>query len=215
MLRNIHLHGDLAERFGPVFRLAVETPVEAVRALTSQLPGLEQRIREGEFICIRGDYTNGVRCDEELLTLRLGSITDFHLVPATVGHGEEAGKIILGVILIGVGFFTGQTWVMGIGASLVLGGTAMALTTMPSATGENSAEDRPGYLFNGAVNSSEPGGCVPLVFGRIRAGSVVVSAGVTAERLSGAVSGTSGGSSTGSIGQPVDPTALILLDRLT
>ena len=41
-MRTIHLHGAAGERFGGPFVLAVESPAEAIRGLTHQIPGLKQ-----------------------------------------------------------------------------------------------------------------------------------------------------------------------------
>ena len=44
IVRDIYLYGDLAEKFGEHFRLAVETPAEAVRALDTLRPGFAQHV---------------------------------------------------------------------------------------------------------------------------------------------------------------------------
>lgn len=214
MLRQIKLYGNLAERYGSEFNLAVETPAEAIRALCVQLRGFEQDVRAGEFVCVRGDYDAGVECDEPLLVLRLGSIKQFHIIPAAVGRKSGVGKILIGLALIAATVFTAgaalgaygafvstsgflgalSTGLGGFGlygaaagALLVLGGVSQMIAPTPSGAGSGSTVDqKPGYLFNGATNTSQQGGACPLVFGRIIAGSVVVSAGVVSERVGAA-----------------------------
>lgn len=219
MIRTIHLHGALAEKYGEQFNLAVETPAEAVRALCSQLRGFERDIRAGEWVCVRGDKDDGVECDSDLLKLNFGRETQFHLIPAAIGRSSEGRantKIVIGIILIIAAFWTGGTSLYGFsgygagagayggiglagvggvafntaagalafgaGALLILSGAAMLLS--PAASGVDAgAEDAPGYLFNGASNTNTQGGSVPVVFGRVRAGSVVVSAGISTERI--------------------------------
>ena len=226
MLKTIHLHGSLAEKFQPTYSLDVETPAEALRAIMVQVPGFEQEIRKGEFVCVRGNAETGVECDEELLHLRLGNVKDFHIIPAVTGAGRGGGKILLGIALIGATLISGGAalaaagslgaglgvsgtigaawgggligaiggisglgmYVAGAGALLVLGGAAQAISTMATSSADlTSVDSKAGYLFNGAFNSSQQGSAVPLVFGRIRAGTVVVSAGITAERTSESV----------------------------
>lgn len=239
MLRTIHLHGYLAEKYAPNYKLDVRTPAEALHALMIQLKGFDQDIRAGEFVCIRGSTETGIECDSDLLQVNLGSVTDFHLMPAMVGGKSSGGKILMGVALIAATVFTaGAFWAAapavfggsfagaaasgglaaalsagfgglglytaGIGAMLILGGTAQALSSMPKSTATQDlnsvVDDKPGYLFNGAINTSEQGAACPLVFGRIRAGTVVVSAGIVAERTGDAVGGGTVGPGGGSTG---------------
>lgn len=188
MLRTVYLHGALAEKFGPEFKLDVASPGEAVRALCSQLPGFEQTIREGEWRCIRGDFDSGIDCDEELIKLHFGNVRDFHIMAKAYGEKKKGiGKTILGIILMVTAFFIAPfaspyltAAVFYAGLSLTLSGVAMMLSPTPKQP--EGVDQKEGFLFNGAANTSSQGGACPLVFGRIRAGSVVVSAGISADR---------------------------------
>lgn len=220
MLRTIKLHGELGQKYGPEFRLSVLTPAEAVRALTTQIRGLEADIRAGQWICVRGDYDTGLDCDEELLHLRFGQLDEFHIIPAAMGRKNGVGKILVGIALIAATVITGGAIIAaiptlglslggaigtfgiggsiaalgtlgfaaaGVGALLVLSGVAQLVAPTPSGSGTStSADDKAGFLFNGAVNTSQQGAACPLVFGRIQAGSVVVSAGIITERIGAA-----------------------------
>ena len=129
------------------------------------------------------------------------------------GIGLIAAAIVLGPIGAAIGLTGGATFAAGtgvataigfIGASLVLSGTAQLLSptisdnpgtfgaTSPtrqrardSFTPENNeiADNRASYIFNGAVNLTAQGNPVPLLYGRMRAGSVVVSAGLSTEDI--------------------------------
>ena len=84
-----------------------------------------------------------------------------------------------------------------IGAALILSGTAQLLSPqpadLPGLTGgfdggrrssfdpvrNDPADNRSSYIYNGAVNLTAQGNPVPLCYGRMRVGSVVVSAGVS------------------------------------
>lgn len=86
-----------------------------------------------------------------------------------------------------------------VGASLALGGTSQLLSPTISdnatAYGASSvtrqkaqssfapesnepADNQASYIFNGAINLSAQGNCVPLCYGRMLVGSVVISAGL-------------------------------------
>lgn len=209
MLRTVHLHGSLATRFGEKFVLDVATPAEAVRALGAQLRGFEQEIRAGEWRCVRGDFDSGLDCDEELIKLNFGHVTDFHLMPAAYGEKKKGiGKTILGIVLMITALVIAPfappdlTYaVFMAGVSLTFSGIAMMLSPMPKPP--TDVDQRAGFLFNGAANTSSQGGACPLVFGRIRAGSVVVSAGFSTDRMEHANSAgdmyTSGGTVLGTV----------------
>lgn len=74
------------------------------------------------------------------------------------------------------------------GANLIIGGIAAMLTPTPkvstdSYTQRERPEERPSFMFNGAVNTSEQGGPVPVVYGRSITGSVIMSGGITTEQI--------------------------------
>lgn len=98
-----------------------------------------------------------------------------------------------GAVLAAIGTATSS-----IGAALILSGTSQLLSpsisdapgTFGSIEGANRfasidsrnnepADNRTSYIFNGAVNVTAQGAPVPICYGRMRVGSVVVSAGVT------------------------------------
>lgn len=196
MLRTIHLHGSLAKTFGDSFKLDVLTPAEAVRALCIQLKGFMEAIKAGEWRCIRGGLEDGLACDEDLLHLRFGSIRDFHLVPVTAGNKSGIGKILIGVLLIAASFIPGvqaitipllghlSALMFGVGAMMALGGLSHIISPTPKQSTPTT------FLFNGPVNTGTAGSACPLVFGRIRAGSVTVSAGIIAEQIGSSTYGS-------------------------
>lgn len=74
------------------------------------------------------------------------------------------------------------------GLNLVLGGIAGMLTPTPKIGGSDYADrerpdERPSFIFNGAVNTTEQGGPVPVIYGRMVVGSTVISGGITAEQI--------------------------------
>src|SRR5205823_428362 len=67
------------------------------------------------------------------------------------------------------------------GASLLLSGISGLLTNLtdPTKVGPTTAS----YLLNGPTNTADQGGAVPLVFGRFRVGSTVVSTSLHAKDI--------------------------------
>ena len=119
---------------------------------------------------------------------------------AGLGGAAGAGAAI-SMGLIGA---TAATAIGYVGVAMIVGGTSQLLSptlseapatygaTSPtrqrardSFTPENNevADNRASYIFNGAVNLTAQGNPVPLLYGRMRVGSVVVSAGLSVEDI--------------------------------
>lgn len=73
-----------------------------------------------------------------------------------------------------------------IGATMMLAGAFQALSPTPKAqeyAQRESPDQRPSFMYNGPVNTAEQGATIPLVYGRMRTGSVLVSAGLSVEQI--------------------------------
>lgn len=192
MIREINLHGNLAEQFGGQFRLDVMSTTEAVRALCVQLRGFRSMVARGEYQVLVG----GTYLDEDEICMEIGSNAPIDIVPVPVGSKDSGGwiKVILGVALLSVGFIAGSAGmaakVIGgitasnfvqLGAGLALSGLGLLLSPTPTLNNSERPDDMPSYVFNGALNITEEGNCIPLCYGTFLCGSLVVSAGLSIE----------------------------------
>jgi predicted phage tail protein len=190
-MRDIVLHGPLGARFGERFCLDVRDAAEAIRALGTQLPGFREAIGQGSWHLVRGPLIGGSSLPQQDLTLALGQARELHILPAIEGAGG-AFNAVLGVALIAVAWWNPMAWA---GATaLMVGATGAALAvsgvmqmSAVSAAGDYAQRERPdqrpSFLFDGPVNTSTQGPPVPIICGRVRTGSVVISAGMTAEQI--------------------------------
>jgi predicted phage tail protein len=99
---------------------------------------------------------------------------------------EGVAAAATGVEVAAGAFAAGFGFLQSAGTMLVLGGIAQMLAPSPKVNNyqqREAPEQRPSFLFNGAVNTVEQGQPVPVVYGRYRVGSVVVGAGVIAEDI--------------------------------
>lgn len=196
MLRDVKLYGVLGQRFGKVHRLDVATPAEAVRALAANLPGFEQALVDHptgfHVLAGRTDVA-----DHERLHHPAGQADAFKIIPAVAGSKAKWLGIVLGVALIAFAITNPFGWgaiaafgsttigsIAGaIGVGLVLNGVAGLLAPKTSYDAGSDAEQKQSYIFNGATNTSQQGGCVPLGYGRMIVGSVVASMGISVQEL--------------------------------
>lgn len=105
------------------------------------------------------------------------------IVPVIAGS-KRAGLIqtVVGVVLIAVGSYFGQTWAVQLGIGLTIGGAMQMLSPQAKGLGtQDGPNNRPSYSFNGPVNTSVQGNPVPLLYGRMIVGSAVISAGIYSE----------------------------------
>lgn len=184
-LRTVRLYGIAGSRFGRVHRLAVSSTREAMRALCVIVPGFEKFLMNAKDNGLTFAVFNGKRnLDQDGLAHPVGS-EDIRIAPIIIGS-KNSGlfSTILGTALAVVGVVTseyGGGFLVGIGASMALGGVVQMLSPqqvgLASSSGPNNGTS---YYFNGAVNSNAMGDCVPVGYGRMQVGSKVISASITA-----------------------------------
>ena len=141
--------------------------------------------------------------NEDELNFPIGQ-QDIHIIPVISGAGDGFGRFLLGAALIGASFFfpgaglfgttsflgaaagTGVgtligTGISAIGAGLVLQGVGEML--FPTQTPEFEDNPQISFNFSGTQNTARAGTPVPIVYGEIFTGSVVISGDVDTEAV--------------------------------
>lgn len=186
MLRKIKLYGKLAKFIGHrVLEADVASAAEAVRFLLANWPELERHMADQHYRVSVGTYD----LDLEELHHPAGA-APISFVPVVAGAGA-VGRILAGVALVAIGLFVpgigalGVQILVGVGASLILGGVAQLLTPVPRVpkgvdnSGKDTDDDpRKSYSFSGIQNTSRQGVPVPIVYGETVVGAVTISAGI-------------------------------------
>lgn len=199
-MRLIKVYGSLAKFLGQrSFRAAVSTPAEAVRFLVANFPGLQAHMAEREYKVSAGRIQLAIGDEPQQLHMPIGSADVIRIVPVLIGAGD-VGKILGGIALVALsllfapgaalaGAFTlGSQAVsigVGIGLSLTLSGVASLLSPVPQlGTGNDTdADPKKSYSFSGIQNVSRSGVPVPIIYGEVLVGSVVISAGLTSNEV--------------------------------
>lgn len=188
MLSKVRVYGRIAKFLKRrVFEAEISSAAEAVRFLLANFPHLEPELAQGHYRISVGTYD----LSEDELAHPVGQ-QEIKIVPVVAGAGAT-GRIIAGVALVALASFVSfgtltigasviglNSVVFGIGASLVLGGVAQLLTPVPTLpTGADSNQDpRKSYSFSGIQQTSRAGVPVPICYGEVLTGSVVISAGI-------------------------------------
>jgi len=195
----VRLLGEAGRRFGRVFRLAVGSAAEAIRALCVQLPELRlflvNSAENGIAWRVVTEDPMGLSEDE----LDWPCSKRVVLAPQPTGRGA-VGRIIAGVALIALTFGIGAivsvgvtlgglagigtvgTAFVGIGFSLVLGGVAQLLTPTPrmpgadfgSTTQSDRSDQLKSALFDKSNANTAQGDVVPVLYGERLIGSLAV-----------------------------------------
>ena len=205
MLRKVKLYGQLAEFVGhKEFDVKVESVAQAVSFLIHNFAGLEAYMSPKYYQVKVGN--------DEIGTDELGypvGQQDIHFIPVISGAGRGFGKILLGALLItgavmaGGGFgalkmFGGEGLVfaggkfgaalggmaMNLGIGLTIMGVSEMLFPLPEPQKFSSEEDpQLSFSFSGVQNTSRAGTPVPIVYGEIITGSVVISAAIDTNQV--------------------------------
>ena len=201
MMRKIKLYGELVKITGhKELEAAVNTTAQAVSFLVNNFPDLESHMSNKYYQVILGK--DNLNIDE--LHFPVGQ-SDIKFVPVVSGSGG-IGKALFGGALIamsfgvgglfttplafgggGIGFAAaglGAKAAFGIGAGLVLSGVSDMLFPTPKMPQFSSEQDpRLSFSFSGTQQTSRAGTPVPLVYGEIFTGSVVISSSIDTEQV--------------------------------
>lgn len=175
---NVRFYGSL-KQFGSEFNLDCKTPAEVVHALTSQIPKLRQFIQQGLFTVRVGREYLDNRYLEQGLNQHLKDDATVHFTPVLKGS-KKAGlfQTIVGAVMVVVGAVFQQYYLVGAGIAMAAGGVAQMLTKMPSMSTGKEAEKKQSTSFSNLSNMAAQGRPVPLAYGRIRVGSLIISQGI-------------------------------------
>ena len=205
MLRKIKLYGDLADLVGyKQFDIKVSNVAQSISFLINNFPNVEPYMTPKYFQIKVGNYD--ININE--LEYPIGQ-EDIHFVPVITGAGRGFGKILLGAALIAgaifmpvaagnvglakglfgtagsfakVGFFTKA--MAGVGLMLTISGVSEMLFPLPKMKEfDNETDPRLSYKFSGTQNTSRAGTPVPIVYGEIITGSVVISGAVDTQQV--------------------------------
>lgn len=171
MLRRIHLHGSLKSIHPEPIEVYAETVADALKAVTSQLPGFQGNAIEGPKRVKVVDFDTV----ESLIVPT--DVVDIHLVPQLNG-GKSGGffQILLGAVLIGASFLSLGALspiLLKVGIMMVIGGILQMFNT-PKRDNKDSPEKKSHYLGS-PKNTVEIGTRIPILCGEDKIGGHYLS----------------------------------------
>ena len=192
MLSKIRLYGRLAEVCGntTTYEAVLNTPADAIRFLINNFENANKHISQNNYQIYVGDENIG----EEALSFPSRG-QEIKIIPVISGSGN-VGRILAGVVLIGIAIGTGGIGILGkpvisatgvfapaalagkIGMLLVLSGIAGLLTPTPEIP-EDEGDPTKSFNFSGVQNNANAGTAIPICYGHVICGSIPVSAKLT------------------------------------
>ena len=211
MLRKLKLYGELAEFVGhKEFEIKVDSLAKAVSFLVNNFPQVEKYMNPQYYQVKVGNYTIN---EEEIhhpigqedihivpvISGAGGSTGKILLGAALIGASfffpgaglfgttsfSGAGAGIVGVSSPGVLFATKVgTAISALGGALVLSGVSDMLFPLPKPKEFKSEQDpQLSFSFSGTQNTSRAGTPVPICYGEIVTGSVVISGSIDTQQV--------------------------------
>lgn len=184
MIRDIILYGEARKLFGKKYRLDVESPAEAIKALSMMVDGFREWLlknKDEKFVVT----VNGKSIEESMLTARGEGDITIRVASIRARKGGGAFGIIAGLALIAFTWWSPFTWVAAskatlyaVGAGLVLSGAAMMLSPQLKPSDDKDDGKLKSHTFGIQQNSGQ-GDPVPVVYGEILAKPVVISSGIS------------------------------------
>jgi predicted phage tail protein len=200
-MQTVILKGELGNRFGEKWNVNCDNLLGIFKLIECQREGfrpymLECQENEIEFSVQRGNtYVE----DESELLMSVGE-HDITITPLPRGS-KGVGKLVAAVFLIAAGYWivhaAGTAAAMGsgfsgftlgatkaIGYSLMVMGTSMGLRTineMLMPTSDQDDEDD-SHLFGGPTNNTAEGTPIPIAYGELMVGGVVINGSYTATK---------------------------------
>jgi len=205
-MKVVKVYGALREQLGQSrFEFVADTPAQALKALLVNFPGLEKWLLDSEKRGVAYRVTVGKQRihsdDMSGLLLPWSEQEVFSITPVLMGSGRGVGAVIAGVALVALAVVTAGATIglLGlaaplaispiigtIGAGLILTGVSQMISPTPKPPGlreQNDAVRLESNAFSGIVNATRQGVAVPIAYGRVFTGSVVLSAGLDVDQV--------------------------------
>ena len=191
-LKKIKVYGKLRQFLGKsYFEAAVKSPQQAMSFLIANFEGLQKHMNDQLYKVKMG----GTEITEDYLSM--SGQGDIQIIPVATG----AAPIVIGIGLIGGGSAIGAT-ILGsallatvvstalttIGTSMLIGGITELISPQRAPNNVSSVSDvdprmRGSYSFTGIQNVSTSGVPIPIIYGLVFSGSILISSGTDTAQI--------------------------------
>ena len=185
-LKKIKVYGKLRQFLGrPYFMAAVKSPQQAMSFLTANFEGIQKhmndqiyKIKMGGRVITEDYLSMSGQGDIQIIPIATGS---GFIVPILVGvAGVSAGAAITAGGFFGAALLSTALTI--VGTSLLVGGITDLLSPQNPVRDTSSVSNidpniRGSYSFSGIQNVSNSGVPIPIIYGLVFSGSIIISSG--------------------------------------
>ena len=196
-LRKLTVYGRLRQFLGQShFEVAVNNPRQAFAFLIANFPEVENHMTNQLYKVKMGD----LEITDDLLELRGDG--DIKIIPIAVGAkgivigglltagGAAVGSTLLGSTLLATVVSSGLT---AVGTSMLIDGVTSIIAPPPQVPNLNAADSlsdndpnvQANFGFNSITNTTRAGVPVPIIYGEVFTGSIVISSGIDTVQVEG------------------------------
>ena len=192
-LKKIKVYGKLRRFLGKsYFEAAVKSPQQAMSFLMANFKGVQKHMNDQFYKVKMGgnevteEYLSmSGQGDIQIIPVATGSILKFIGGAILVGGGAAlataaASSFIFGTVLAGL--------LTSVGTSMIIGGITDLISPQNSFQNQSSVSDldpriRGSYSFSGIQNVSTSGVPVPILYGLVFSGSILISSGTDTAQI--------------------------------
>tara|TARA_Y100001973_G_scaffold43984_1_gene65532 strand:- start:758 stop:1363 length:606 start_codon:yes stop_codon:yes gene_type:complete len=188
-LKKIKVYGKLRQFLGrPYFMAAVKSPQQAMSFLIANFEGVQKhmndqiyKIKMGGRVITEEYLSMSGQGDIQIIPIATGSgpLVPIIIGAGAIGAGAAVGATVLGSTLLATILSTALTT---IGTSMIIGGVTDLLAPQNPVPDVSSVSDidpaiRGSYSFSGIQNVSSSGVPIPIIYGLVFSGSIIISSG--------------------------------------
>ena len=187
-LRTIKVYGNLRKFLGrSPFQAAVNSPQQAYSFLKANFAGIEKhmnnqiyQVKMGGRVITQDFISSTGQGDIQIIPVAVGSDFVFDFVKDAVNF------VVSNVIPLATAFITGGTSLLLTTAALTLASDLLTPdlpTNNVSSVGDTDPNIRGSYNFSGIQNVSNSGVPVPIIYGLVFSGSIIISSGTDSTQV--------------------------------
>jgi predicted phage tail protein len=189
--RKIIIYGTLRKFLGKVyFEAVVSSPRQAFQFLIANFPEVENHIND-QFYKVK---MNNLDVDFEYLDLQ--GEGDIKIIPAVFGSIPAVGTFFGGLFsggIVAAAKTVAVAALKSVATNFVISGVTSLIAPTPSVpdssiedlTSQNDPEAQSAFGFSGITNVSRSGVAVPIIYGEVFTGSIVISSGIDTVQVEG------------------------------
>jgi predicted phage tail protein len=199
-LRKLTVYGRLRQFLGQShFEVAANNPRQAFAFLLANFPEVENHMANQLYKVKMGDLEITedlleIKSDGDIKIIPVACGSGF-LIPIVAGIGASAASAAIGTTLLGSTLLAtvASTALSAIGTSLIVDGVTSIIAPTPKVSNFNAADTlsdndpnvQANFGFNSITNTTRAGVPVPIIYGQVFTGSIVISSGIDTVQVEG------------------------------